>query len=451
MLRKDSPHSDWKPPTIELLLIGFWAFCIPLPAHLGLGSHTRLLISNYRPLIFVSALGLILFVRVFGPQRKARRTTRYSRYTFKLLLLGTMFPVYQLTLQLVRGKYQPELTLFYFIWAVFSFLYASKLAETPRSARYVAASLLVGTVANLIFATWLAIPQGLTYAFFEDRLSMGYSNPTYFSQTVQLTMLASITLLAAGPIRGFHQGRLRLLLMTATISTAAFAYLAKSESTLGFVLVAVIANRFLEFGRKGLFAGGAVGFWFTVLLLTLTLGSMANRNRLDRFSSGRISHWQTLLSHVTVEDKTGLRLLFGSANPPMNLLNPYDSLRDQKNFQMPHRDNVYLTFWIDYGLVGLALFLAPYALLFRKAVLSLESHHQMRPVLAAFIAIAVQCFATSIIPSINNPVGFWVGLFSILPLAIASSWGQPSGVNHDGMVASGSPPQINHRPPWVGR
>lgn len=418
-------RKSWRPPVIEALILALWAFSIPLPAQLGLDRQVRLLISNSRPYVLVMALLVALGFHLLGTGRRNPFSKLYKSKMGAVLMLGMLFPCYYLFLSVVKQGSSLQLSVFYFSWAVFSFLYAPFLVSSRQGTERVAKWMLVAAVANILVAAAVSIPKGLAFGQFSDRLSLGYSNPTYFSQVVQLSLLAALTLVLAKARDGQDQGREWLLVVLTTTATGLLAFLAKSESTLLFILATFLSYRILRFGFRGLFVGSAVATWLLVSALLLGVFSMERAERIDEFSSYRMSYWETLLSRLTSDENGVVTILFGDVETPQDLLNRYDDLRSEKSFGMPHRDSVYFTFLVDFGLIGLVLFLAPYAVLARQAVVSLGESKGIRIFLALFIGVAVQGAAVSTIPSFNNPVGFWFGLFSVLPIAMIHNWQAP--------------------------
>jgi len=167
-----------------------------------------------------------------------------------------------------------------------------------------------------------------------------------------------------------------------------------------FALVYVTSGRRERLGSTALLA--VVG-----LAVAVVVGSQL-AGRLDQVSSGRLSLWEAVLER-NMGDMTASEALFGVGALEQTLLVSHDNVVAEARFSRAHADNAYLDLFVSLGLVGVALFLYPLALVGRDLLAAIVRYRQyeqltrdLRTAVATLAGLLVQGIVVSNLPSLGN-------------------------------------------------
>lgn len=374
-----------------------YAALIPIPSNIYLPENLRIALFKWRPFLAGALILIGIFLLVVW---RGRMLLPNQRTVF---VLGLIMPAYLLMLAGVRNI-SLEVVALYALWALFSFALAPMVLREalPSVAKWL--TFTYGGI--LILSAYFA--RGPAPVDLPRSPTMGFLNENYYGQIVQVFICSWML---------WRISRGKKLAPVVLIGSLLFIYLFQIAARNVVVFMLVFAGSYLYLTRGRTWLGRALFPLAVVLTLIGTFTYVVGYTTTSRdVSSGRLGIWASALE-VMNEDQHLPQLAWatGAATRTVEGGPAYNPIRGEALFLNVHVDNTYLDILLLGGVLGLLLFLLPYAIIVRKA----GPRTRLTSVALAILAgVAVQSAFVSSAPTFGSPVGFLLGLVGSLPLLI---------------------------------
>lgn len=391
----------------------FYSFLCPLVGNRDVDAGVRLFLYNGRNFAIVAfTIVFLVGVAVTDP----RRYGRIGKAPWALFTCALVFVFYHVIVVGLRGDGSLIVSGLYLAWAVFAFVVAPLVYCGRQSVKTIVGALLAGNLAS--WGISYILDPTFSHSFFVGRLSLGFSNPNYYAQVPQVVLICAAFFIVQRAKKN-KVATAPLVIMIA--GSLALMVLARSRNTLVFVIVAAFVY-LAQAARQRLRVVGLVA-----LAACLTLGvsfiGYLEMGDVNELSSNRLSYWSRLTAHVFRATDHLESVLFGVSTEVTDQASGrgYDDLRSEKLIKKAHFDNFYIELLVEGGVVGLLLFVLPYAWCARLGSRAFGPVFVNRRIAYWYIGVlagvAAQGLFVATFPSFNNAIGFALAWLLSCPAA----------------------------------
>lgn len=295
-----------------------------------------------------------------------------------------MFLVQLMIANLCTDKERLTLALKYFVW---SSGVLGALGSLQFLSRVVAQSLQIKSfIPDPLYrvmdaAVFRILPFSVKDRFFDDRSSGTFTNPNIYVTILVIALPFVLYFL----MRALNRKE-RLLYLGITLAIAGGVAASKSRIALAALLLSLCLALFC-FGKKKarIILGLILVACVTALPMILSrfthdLSAMDEfnvGNLLQIFLGGKSSEvhmdiWESCISYLTSHPKAFLIGLGGGTE------NSWSVILDIYGIDQPHAHNLILEIWMQYGLLGVALFLVPMIIILRNMIRIIRNQRQKK-------------------------------------------------------------------------
>ena len=366
------------------------------------------------------------------------RISQHSILQFdkSIFIFALLFPFYVTLINIVRLEISWKEVLLYWFWVVGVYLALPALLQREHLQRQAIKVLFWTNLSVLLIGICLGLLKGIYYVIGHgNRLVFSFLHPNYYSNSWQIVF--AIALYYAVTVK---RTLWRIGAFAIMVCSIVFMLLASSRNTLVASLILIVC--YTLFGKKWSFPARLTAIFLTVSLLMLTfLFISPSAGKIDQITTGRLSIWKMTLE-ANLNRASALDYLLGCGRYQVKGFpdEPSKTYSSQE-LTRSHVDNAYLDIFLQNGLLGFLLFFIPISIMMRRIWLNAVSgandpfSRQARIALGCWVAILVQMFTVSIIPSFGNVINIFILIFmapmavKLKPVQSASTEKAASGLN----------------------
>jgi hypothetical protein len=374
-----------------ILMLSVYISILPLAHHDSVDVGIRSALINYRQ--YICGVAAIAVAAVYGYRGRGTHRAFSS-----LGLASFLFPAAYCLFALVDGRLSPVILALYLGWAMFAWIATPELFAHRDAVTTFAKWTFVGLTATLVSLALAQFASGralFTVGIGGDRVGMGFENPNLWMQAIEADLLCLTVWMVLRP------ERTRVSLLMASWVGAFYLTTHAGSSSFAVGAAALVVFALVGQVRQRAFLARVLAA--TAALALILLISTSSLGEYDANTSGRITIWSSIVAGSL--DKS----------PPDNALtaltgtdfvlperNPYGVVRSTHVEERRHSDNTYLSLALDAGVVGLVLFVLPFAVLVRRRPKAPRIHRKLA--LAIGGGLAIQGAAVALSPSFGNPL-----------------------------------------------
>jgi O-antigen ligase len=367
---------------------------------LGLSTH---LLLDFEVVELMSEIKLVLAIILFLLLviSTLKETRKISVQSVLLLLL---FPMYQVLVSfLYKDDIDIVLLISHIMWISIALILIPISIRRIKNYNAIFLISLIAVFMVIILGYILSYNEGSYSMLSLGRFTLGYENPNYFAQFLQIGIV-SVTFLYLNNHKK-NKFILFLLLFLLLILLSA----SESRNVLSFIVTFFFFMLIKKNAIRKI-------FYFLIFIVTFVILLLASeRSDIDKLSSGRITYWHELTD--AVHSQAELTPILGQKrHVEVNSVQWYGRLSEVQSDarKIQHADNMYLEVYLTTGVVGLIFLLFTFIYPVLKSKKYFGSEFLSRFLTSVLISYLIQAFFITNLLSLFSPASiFFVIIYGI--------------------------------------
>ncbi len=341
-------------------------------------------------------------------------------YDKKILLAGIIFPIYAMFNTLFKGSDDSLLeSCLYLIWPIAAYLVFPSILFRKNYYRQSLYVIFAFCLIPLIYGMFTGFESEPLYLWldYSYRLDFDFINPNIFASTWAVIIPCSLYFV----LFDAKQLKWKIILFCLNLIAIFFIVQAKSRNSMLFVIGLSLTMLLLSY-RVDIRLRILLTVVLTGIVIFLFFLSDYDFESLNSFSSGRLKLWARSLE---LNYDTTFVSLFTGRGSLIAANYFFDGTRTGFQSIRAQVDSVYISLFLQHGLIGVFLFFFPLIILLSKLfrLYKLANKDKSLYVLAigCLFGTALQITSISLFPSFGNVNNIFMMAFLAYPIASMSS------------------------------